>query len=725
VRSVAELAHLTVIPHRRRAYFTEDPIGAGLNGPADRSADGTADGMLGGVPAGPIRPGEATVATVSGLLRRTADWLDRQSLAPTSLTGVCLALGICAGAWFTAGTRAANINGAFALAAAYLAALAARQFAARQSAGFQASAGQTGAGQTGADQAGAGQAGARLVVSAGRADWLAALGGRIAESAVYAGLAIGATAQGWGSIWPLAIAVISLVAIRATMTSCSKPADPDLSRAGPIHRAVVAVLSMPFGGRVLLIAVAAPVWGARASLLGLLDWAVIAVGYGIGSRTAVRRRARRRAVRAPRTAPAEPGGLAMLLNPVPPAQPAPPTHPAAPQAQPGGYPAPPHPADPPAHPAASQAQPGGYSAPPPHPADPQAPPGARPAQPPAARPATRPGPPAPGRQPIQVLRMELSAPPPGIVLAAGSGLSADGSPAAAAWDGDEYDDPYGAALAGAPGGALGNEPHEGGPGEPGASGQLGRPGESGRPGQPGRAGQYDASERRTLAMIRRCRDDGVISIWFGKLARGQLMPLPPALLALVAVAMLARLGLHDLPGLLILAPAIVMLVAAPGASHRHDGRFDWLVPGVLQGAQYIYIAALGVASAVPVTVTFALCAVVALRYADLGSSGSPVAPPWRSTPRYAAAGPATAQPATTGSATAGPVTKAGLPADAATGRLEPGAWLGWEGRMIVCGLGAAMGIATFAYLALAAYLGVLICWKVMTSSLVLREGDYR
>ncbi len=85
----------------------------------------------------------------------------------------------------------------------------------------------------------------------------------------------------------------------------------------------------------------------------------------------------------------------------------------------------------------------------------------------------------------------------------------------------------------------------------------------------------------------------MLARWFGRLVRGQLMPLPPALLALAAVAMLAHLGLRDLPGLLILAPAIIMLVAAPGASHDHGGRFDWLVPAVLQGAQYVYIAALG------------------------------------------------------------------------------------------------------------------------------------
>jgi hypothetical protein len=51
--------------------------------------------------------------------------------------------------------------------------------------------------------------------------------------------------------------------------------------------------------------------------------------------------------------------------------------------------------------------------------------------------------------------------------------------------------------------------------------------------------------------------------------------------------------------------------------------------------------------------------------------------------------------------------------------------MGWEGRMIAVGLGAAMGIATFAYLALAGYLGWLIFAKVRASYLGLREGAVR
>src|SRR5262249_10879478 len=136
----------------------------------------------------------------------------------------------------------------------------------------------------------------------------------------------------------------------------------------------------------------------------------------------------------------------------------------------------------------------------------------------------------------------------------------------------------------------------------------------------------------------------------------------------------------------------------PGASHPHDGRLDWLAPVVPIGAQFLYLAALGSAARVPAGVTFALCAVIAVHYADLCSAGSP----------GPADVPVSAQPA-------GPV----------RALLASGSWLGWDGRMLACGLGAAMGVTLFAYLVLAAYLGVLICWKVLTSYVALREGDRR
>jgi hypothetical protein len=252
-----------------------------------------------------------------------------------------------------------------------------------------------------------------------------------------------------------------------------------------------------------------------------------------------------------------------------------------------------------------------------------------------------------------------------------------------------------------------------GPGR-GAAGYPAGAGYQAVPPTPGaRSGQPPASPSAAgdpgLPVILRCRDDGAISRWFGRLVRGQLMPLPAALLALAGVAMLAHLGLGDLPGILIIAPAIVMLVAAPGSSHSHGGPLDWLVPAVLQGAQYIYITALGMAAGIPVIVTFVLCTAIALRYADLGCASSPALPPRRP------AQPPPARPASAGSAITGPAST--VP--------ERATWMGWEGRMLICGLGAAMGIGMFAYLALAAYVGALVGWKILTSSLVVREGGSR
>jgi hypothetical protein len=45
--------------------------------------------------------------------------------------------------------------------------------------------------------------------------------------------------------------------------------------------------------------------------------------------------------------------------------------------------------------------------------------------------------------------------------------------------------------------------------------------------------------------------------------------------------------------------------------------------------------------------------------------------------------------------------------------------------MLLMGAAAAAGIGTLAYLALTAYLGLLICAKVLTTCLRLREGDSR
>jgi len=110
-----------------------------------------------------------------------------------------------------------------------------------------------------------------------------------------------------------------------------------------------------------------------------------------------------------------------------------------------------------------------------------------------------------------------------------------------------------------------------------------------------------------------------------------------------------------------------MLLAAPGSAHPHDGPLDWLAPVIIQAGQYIYLAALGFAVGVPGPVTFALIGLTALRQLDVA---------------YQARHPLTARGAR-GS-------------------------LGWEGRMLVAGFGAMIGLGSVGYLVLIGYLGWLL-----------------
>jgi hypothetical protein len=417
---------------------------------------------------------------LADLSRLVIAWARGRALGLSSACGISVALAVCAATWFSGGTRTDNCYAVAALWASYLVVMAGQKLAKPRS------------------QLATSQLARQRPV--GPVGWLAALGGCLAESFVYAGLALGAAAEHWTVMWPLAIAVLGLVAVRNLMTASSTPPGVSDVPEGALRRVSSAILTMPVGGRVLLIGIVAPVWGARAALLALLDWGIVSVGYGIAGRAAAGLTARERG--------------------------------------------------------------------------------------------------------------------------------------------------------------------------------------------PGRVGPVGAPSK-----VLRLRDDGALARSLGALVRGNLVPLPPAVLGLAAVAALALLGLHGLPGVLTLAPAIVMLLAAPGSGNPHTGRFDWLVPVLLLGSQFLYLAATGFGAGVPDPVIFALGAALLLRYCDLAFPGRPV---MLAKPRLAGAEPA-----------------------------ERGTALGWEGRMLLAGLAAATGIATFAYLAMTAYLGVLICAKVVTSCLAPEEETVR
>jgi hypothetical protein len=164
------------------------------------------------------------------------------------------------------------------------------------------------------------------------------------------------------------------------------------------------------------------------------------------------------------------------------------------------------------------------------------------------------------------------------------------------------------------------------------------------------------------------RDDGLIAQTLGRLAQGILPPLAPALVAagITIVLVLADVGVEATPALF--APVVALLLTGPASTHPHDGPLDWLVPPLIRGIEYGYLAALGFAQDVSEPLIFVLIAVLAYHHYDtVYRTRQRLWPqPW--------------------------VFRAGL---------------GWDGRMLVAAIAAFAGIAPLAYAALAAYLGVL------------------
>jgi hypothetical protein len=195
-----------------------------------------------------------------------------------------------------------------------------------------------------------------------------------------------------------------------------------------------------------------------------------------------------------------------------------------------------------------------------------------------------------------------------------------------------------------------------------------------------------------------CRDDGPLARWAGRLVAGNLAPLPPALAGLVAVVLLVALGIKNLPGVIALTPMVVLLLSAAGAGHPHDGRFDWLVPVLICLGQYCYLAALGPARGVTGPAVFATCSMTAVWYAGLAA-----VPPRN----------------------AGTRTKVLTSRQARVRQivLRPADGMGWEARVCLSCLTAMLGVATFGYLGLAAYLAALMGRKVVVGYLIGEEDQ--
>jgi hypothetical protein len=163
--------------------------------------------------------------------------------------------------------------------------------------------------------------------------------------------------------------------------------------------------------------------------------------------------------------------------------------------------------------------------------------------------------------------------------------------------------------------------------------------------------------------VRGYRGDGRISVWIGGWVAGRIPPLAPLFVGLLVTGVLAALGLRNLPGALLLTPVEAMLLASFGSWNPHGGRGDWLVPPLIQAAEYVFLAEAGFALRLWPPWTFALVAAAGFRHLDLAYR-----------------------------------VRCGL----ASGIDRRG--LGWEGRMIVVGVAAAAGGLIVVYPALTVYL---------------------
>ncbi|MFC4011578.1 DUF5941 domain-containing protein [Nonomuraea purpurea] len=171
------------------------------------------------------------------------------------------------------------------------------------------------------------------------------------------------------------------------------------------------------------------------------------------------------------------------------------------------------------------------------------------------------------------------------------------------------------------------------------------------------------------------RDDGPLSRAMGLLVAGQLPPLPPVVAGTFVTGVLLMIGVAGSDGLAVFAPAVTLLLAGPGSSHPHDGRFDWLVPPILRLIEYAFVAACGFAHEMHPALIFLLLGALAFHHYDLvyRLRQRVYPPPWLAT-----------------------------------------AGLGWDGRMMVVSLVALTGWLSGGYLLLALYLWGLFGWESLT-----------
>ncbi|MEV1239976.1 DUF5941 domain-containing protein [Nonomuraea sp. NPDC050022] len=185
-------------------------------------------------------------------------------------------------------------------------------------------------------------------------------------------------------------------------------------------------------------------------------------------------------------------------------------------------------------------------------------------------------------------------------------------------------------------------------------------------------------ERRRIqtARLLAYRDDGpLVHALAGRIGKG-IPPVPATLIALLAVVAVTVAGVLKPGPILLVPPLIVLLLVLPTAPRDHLGRLDWLTPPLLRGAEFLTIIAVGLAADVPKWLLFVLVYVVGYHtYDTVYRTRQSIWPPaW--------------------------VFHAGL---------------GWELRLLIIGIGAALGVLTPVLAVLTAYLFVLFAVESVTS----------
>ncbi|GAA3812619.1 hypothetical protein GCM10022226_36620 [Sphaerisporangium flaviroseum] len=189
-------------------------------------------------------------------------------------------------------------------------------------------------------------------------------------------------------------------------------------------------------------------------------------------------------------------------------------------------------------------------------------------------------------------------------------------------------------------------------------------------------------ERRRIqtARLLAYRDDGpLVALLRDKMGPG-LPPVPAGLVSLLAVVVIGVTGvLGDGAGTgpIMLLPVLVMMaLMIPTAPRDHLGRFDWLVPPLIRGTEFLTIIVLGIAAGTPKWLLFVLIYVIGYHtYDTVYRTRQSIWPaPW--------------------------VFQAGL---------------GWEVRLLLLGVGAALGVLTWVVAVMSVYLGVLFAIESVTS----------